>query len=68
MDYPNFAPSSRSFDAGKYPVKTYQAQDGKELRILYGNKPTNKVMELEYANIDDTDADQFFQHYLEMKH
>jgi hypothetical protein len=46
MAYPAFAPTSRSFAAGDYQYKTYKAQNGKEVRILYGDKRTGMTLDL----------------------
>ena len=68
MDYPvKHAPSSRQFDAGDFPVKAYKAQDGMEVRILFGSRRTGQQMTLEYRAIPDTDAEQFIEHYVEQK-
>ena len=68
MDYPiKHAPSSRQFDAGDFPVKAYKAQDGMEVRVLYGSKRTGQQLVLEYNAIPDTDAEQFLDHYIEQK-
>jgi hypothetical protein len=68
MDYPvKHAPSSRQFDSGDFPVKQYKAQDGMEVRILYGSKRTGQRLTLEYAALPDVDAEEFVQHYIEQK-
>jgi hypothetical protein len=67
MAYPSFAPTSRSFDAGDYQYKTFKAQNGKETRILYGDKRTGMTLDLGYDNISDADADDFIVHYDETK-
>ncbi len=67
MDYPQLAPSSRSFDPGDYAVKKYNAQDGAEFRILYGDKRVGMRMQLTYSNIADSYAQDFVEHFHEMK-
>jgi len=67
MAYPSIAPTGRSFNAGDYQYKTYKAQNGKEVRILYGDKRTGMTLDLAYANIADTAADDFITHYDETK-
>jgi hypothetical protein len=67
MAYPAYAPTSRSFGAGDYQYKTYKAQNGKEVRILYGDKRTGMTLDLGYDNIADTEADDFITHYDETK-
>lgn len=61
--FPTLKPSSRSFESGNYPVKAYQAQNGAERRILYGNKRVGMKMQLVYQNITDADAEKFLDHF-----
>ena len=67
MAFPDLQPTSRSFESGGYPVKTYKAQNGKEHRILYGSNRTNMKLSLTYANITDANAELFLDHFDEMK-
>ena len=67
MAFPSIEPTSRAFDPGDYPVKTYKAQNGAETRILYGSERTNVKMQLSYANIGDASAELFVQHFDETK-
>ena len=65
--FPVLVPSGRSFNAGNFPVKTYAAQDGGEVRILYGNKRVGMTLQLTYQNIADASAKNFIEHFHEMK-
>lgn len=67
MAFPSHKPTSRSFEAGDYAIKTYKAQNGAETRILYGDRRTNMKLSLSYANVTDTQADDFIAHYDEVK-
>lgn len=67
MAFPAHKPTGRSFDAGDYRYKTFSSQSGKEVRILYGDKRTGMKLQLQYANIADTAADDFITHYDEVK-
>ena len=67
MAYPTLVPSSRSYNSGDYPVKTFRAQSGSESRILYGNRRTGMTLELQYDNITDANAELFLDHYDETK-
>lgn len=67
MPFPTLTPSSRSFEAGDYPIKTYRSQSGVETRILYGSRRSNAELSLSYDNISDTNANQFITHYDETK-
>lgn len=63
MAYPAYKPTSRTFDAGDYPVKTFKSQSGVEARILYGSKRTNMKLKLNYSNITDSRAAAFSAHF-----
>lgn len=63
-DFPNIAPTSRSFEMGDWPIKTFRAQNGAEIRILYGNRRTNMTMSLEWRNIDSATAALIMNHYI----
>ena len=65
--YDIYRPTARQFTTGSFPVKTFQAQNGAEIRILYGNRLTGKKLTLTYANINDNAAYQFMQHYISMQ-
>ena len=67
MAFPILRPTSREVSAGEYPVKTFKAQSGAEVRILYGSKRTGMSIDLSYENIPDTSADDFVTHYDEVK-
>ena len=67
MAFPNLTPTSRSFESGDYPVKTFKSQNGAEVRILYGDKRTNMKLSLSYANITDAEAEQFLDHFDEVQ-
>lgn len=67
MAFPSLVPSSRSFDPGDYPIKTFKAQNGSEVRILYGSNRTNMKLSLNYVNITDANAELFLDHYEETK-
>ncbi len=64
-EYPSLAPTSRSYNAGNWPVKAFNSQNRVEVRILYGNKRFNHSVKLTYENIPDTTAELFMQHYFE---
>ena len=67
MPYPTQRPTSRRYDHGNYPVRTYNAQNGAEVRILYGSKRTNLKLQLGYTNVADTVAAEFLEHFDETK-
>jgi len=67
MAFPTLAPTSRAFDPGDYPIKTFKSQSGAETRILYGSERTNVKLQLSYANIGDASAELFLDHFDETK-
>lgn len=67
MPFPTLQPTSRAFTPGNYPIKTFTAQSGAEVRILYGNKRNGMTLDLSYENITDQQADDFVVHYDDMK-
>lgn len=67
MPFPTLKPSSREFNAGDYPVKTFKAQSGAEVRILYGSKRSGMAINLGYDNVADAAADDFVVHFDEVR-
>ena len=67
MPFPELRPTSRDFKPGDFAVKTYNAQSGAEVRILYGDTRTKMELVLGYDNIPDAQAEQFLTHYDETK-
>lgn len=67
MPFPiSLSPTSRTFEAGDYPIKRFTSQSGVETRILYGSRRTGQKMSLTYQNIFDHEAEQFVDHYDEV--
>lgn len=66
MAYPDIKPSARSFDPGDWPVRKYNAQNGAEVRILFGSKRYNLKLKLEYKHISDKNAELFLEHFQEV--
>ena len=64
MTFPNRIPTSRKYSSGNWPVRTFNAQDGAEVRILYGNRRFGHSLTVSYDNIPDADAESFINHYL----
>ena len=63
MTFPALAPSSRNYEPGNWPVKTYNSVSGVEIRLRYGDKRFNAKLSLQYQNIPDSSADDFLAHY-----
>jgi hypothetical protein len=67
MAFPTLVPTSRSYEAGDYPVRTYKSQSGAETRILYGSRRHGMALSLTFDNITDTQAEEFLDHFEETK-
>ena len=67
MPFPSLTPTSRAYDGGDFPVRSYRSQSGVETRILYGSRRTGMSLSLGFENITDTQAEQFLDHYDETK-
>lgn len=67
MPFPALPPTARDFRPGDWPVKTFNAQSGAEVRILYGDTRTKMELSLSYDNVLDAQAEQFLTHYDEVK-
>jgi hypothetical protein len=63
MTFPNITPTGRSFSAGDFPIKTFRTNNGKDTRILYGDRRTDRSIDLTYENITDALAYEFFDDY-----
>ena len=66
-DFPQLVPTARSMSPGDFANKVFRSQSGIESRVQYGNKASNKTMDLEYSNITETDAALIHDHYLACK-
>jgi len=61
--FPDLTPSARSMSPGNFAGKTFRSQSGIETRIQYGNKSTDKSLELEFNAVTEADAAQIHDHY-----
>ena len=64
MTIPLLTPNVRTFDPGNWPIRAYNAQNGTEIRILYGNQRYNLSIGLVYSNITDAQTELFLADYL----
>ena len=67
MTFPTIAPTDRQYTAGNWPVRTFTSQSGAEVRLLYGNRRFGHTLTLQYSNISDTQAEEFFTDYYAQK-
>lgn len=65
--FPSLKPTSRNFQFGDYPSKTYRSLSGAIVKRSFGNRATGYSLELEFANIQDSDLDKILDHYLGQK-
>ena len=62
-NFPALKPSTRSFQLGQYPVKTYRAMSGAVVRRSFGNKAFGYTLDLEFANIPEATVNTIIDHY-----
>ena len=65
--FPSHVPTGRQYTPPAWPVKSFEAQNGSEVRILYGDQPSRATYKLTYSNLPDTDAEDFVVHFREVK-
>lgn len=66
-EFPSLAPTTRAYDPGDWPVRKFKANDGTEVRFLFGDTRADSTLQLSYENIPDATAEAFVQHYYEQK-
>lgn len=54
--FPALRPSSRTYQAGQFPVSVVTAQSGVTVRRIYANKRNRSSLDLDFQNISDSDA------------
>lgn len=63
MPFPSLTPTGRQVTSGDFPSKKFNSQSGAEIRILYGSRRVNAVLNLSYANVTDANAELFIDDY-----
>jgi len=61
--FPSLKPTSRSFEPGVYPQRSFRTLSGALVRRTFGNSPFGARLEMEFANISDNDALTILNHY-----
>jgi len=56
VTFPNIEPTSRSFSAPKWPTSGITSQSGVTTRRLWGSRPSQAQLSLNFANITDDNA------------
>ena len=54
--FPNIEPTSRNFTAPRWPTTGLTTQSGVTTRRLWGSKPTQAQLQLQFSNITDDNA------------
>ena len=61
--FPAYAPTSRQFNPGSYPQKSYRSLAGVVVKRSFGSKPTGATLRLDFNNIADTKVVAILNHY-----
>ena len=54
INFPSLTPTSRRITQGQYAVKRYTSISGTGVTRVYGSKPLNSSLDLEFSNIPDS--------------
>ena len=65
--FPNLAPTSRSFQAPRFPSTSSTSQGGVVTRRLWGSQPSQGALSLTFANISDNNASLLLAAYAAAK-
>lgn len=63
MAFPSLTPTGRQFTPGDFPNKKFNSQSGAEVRVLYGSRRVNAVLNLSYTNVTDANVQSFLDDY-----
>ncbi len=61
--FPSLKPTSRNYTAGDYPSKEYRSLSGVVAKRSFGNRSTGYKLEVEFANISQSDLRSILAHY-----
>jgi hypothetical protein len=62
-DFPAITPTSREFQLGQFPVKTYRALSGAVIRRSFGNKAFGHTLSLQFENVSEAIVNTIIDHY-----
>ena len=65
--FPSIEPTARSFNAPKWQTKTQVSQSGVITRRLWGSRPSQAVLNLQFNNISDEDVAAILNAHYEAK-
>ena len=54
--FPSITPTARRFTAPTWPTNTQRSQSGVITRRLWGSKPANATLSLQFSNVSDDEA------------
>jgi len=61
--FPSLTPTSRSFEPGVYPQRSFRTLSGAVVRRTFGSSPFGARLEMEFANISNVNAFEILSHY-----
>lgn len=67
VTFPSIEPTSRSFTAPRWPTSGLTTQSGVTTRRLWGSRPSQAQLQLQFSNITDDDAALIVQAYNDAK-
>jgi hypothetical protein len=62
-NFPEIAPSSRTFIPGRFPSTDFESLDGTKTHIRYGNKRVNATMTLGFSNLSESEVWDIIENY-----
>jgi len=62
-NFPEIAPSSRTFTPGRFPSTDFESLDGTKTHIRYGNKRVNATMTLGFSNLSESEVWDIIENY-----
>jgi hypothetical protein len=65
--FPTLKPTNRVWTPGVEPSSTFRSLNGTEYRVLHGNTPLNTALQLDFANLLESDAKLITDHFATAK-
>jgi hypothetical protein len=62
-NFPALQPTSRAFQLGQYPIKTYRAMSGAVVRRSFGNRAFGYTLDLQFENVSESIVNAIVNHY-----
>lgn len=67
ITFPSIEPTSRSFTAPRWPTSGLTTQSGVTTRRLWGSRPSQAQLQLQFSNVSDDNAALIVQAYHDAK-